>query len=155
MDASLDSYFVVDDKSELVLMSPGLRALLKLRPKSGAKNKKFCDSIELSVCKKGCVIDRLLESGEDFRFDETPAVQGDSKMRLTIKGVPIYSANKRRKKPIGAIVTVRDTSGEIIVQAKYHKALNIISEKEEEIAKLEDKIQGLLRSLRNTGGLRM
>lgn len=150
LEASLDPVCVVDHECRVVYMSQSMRSLLGVRPRDLAQKKPvFCDLITLTACKAKCRIEQVIQSGEAFRLDETPAVKGETKLRVGIKAAPLLPGK------LGAVIHLRDTSAEILLQAKYHKSLQIIEEKDLMILQLEEKVQALQRTLRNAAGSRI
>lgn len=154
LDASLDPTCVIDPDCRVVFMSQSMRTLLGVRPRDLAqKNLVFCDLIKLTACKDGCKIAQVIKTGEPFRLDETPASRGDTKLRVGIKVGALKTEGETAA--AGAVICLRDTTAEILLQAKYHKSLQIIEEKDLTILDLEEKVQALQRSLRNAAGTRI
>ncbi len=140
-EASLDPLCIVNRGGQIIHDNSAMRTLLKLRPKMLRQGVVFCDLVKLTACQSSCQIINAIEACEVVRLDETPAVIAKAKARLIVKCVPIVGvnsndANRKRKssvkEAIGAMISVRDTSGEIVLQAKYHKALHLLDEQETE-----------------------
>jgi transcriptional regulator with PAS, ATPase and Fis domain len=150
IDACMDPICVVDDKNRIVYFNLPMRSLLGIRPRQ-IKEKKicFCDIVKLAVCKPSCQIMEVLESGISARFDETPATRGEDKFRLTLKVTSFQQPGTGKKGPVmGAIISVRDVTGDFLVQAKYHKALQLLEQRDSKIATLEEKAESLRQALR-------
>lgn len=130
LDASIDPVCVVDTANKILHLSASMKAFLSVRPRELSKGLVFCDLLKLSACESGCKILHTIKSGTNLRLDETPASRGDMKLRVVLKAVPLYDPEDKSETPIGAIISVRDTTGEILVQAKYHKLMQIIEDEE-------------------------
>ena len=63
-----------------------------------------------------------------------------------IKGVPVFDEDHTEKPLLGAIFTMRDSSGEIVLQAKYHKLKEALEQREDQILVLEEKLSAIRRS---------
>ncbi|HRK03241.1 MAG TPA: PAS domain-containing protein [Oligoflexia bacterium] len=149
LSGALDAVAVVDLRNQLAYANPSMKTLLKLRPSHLAGKKKFCDCITLSICAKKCQIEELIQTATAFRFDESPAVissKADStKLRVNIRGVAVPNPDtKSSTKTIGAVITLRDTSADVLVQAKYHKLAELLKERDETIAELR-RLNAVLR----------
>lgn len=146
LESSLDAVAVVDSKNLIHYANSSMKTLLKLRPADLKTHKKFCDCITLSICANACRIETLITSGKSFRFDESPAtlptVPELTKLRILIRGAPI--PENKSSKNIGAVITLRDTSAEVLVQAKYHKLARMVEERDETIQELR-KLNAILR----------
>ncbi|HUP57129.1 MAG TPA: PAS domain-containing protein, partial [Bdellovibrionota bacterium] len=150
IDACMDPICVVDAGNRIVYFNLPMRSLLGVRPRQ-VQDKKicFCDIVKLAVCKPSCQIMEVLESGGSARFDETPATRGEDKFRLTLKATAFNQPGTGKKGPImGAIISVRDVTGDFLVQAKYHKALQLLEQRDTRIAELEEKADTLRLALR-------
>ena len=149
LDSSLDAVAVVDSTNGIYYANSAMKSLLKLRPTDLKLHKKFCDCITLSLCEKKCQIMLMLESGKSFRFDESPSTlpcgPDPAKLRVSIRGVAVnYGSENKKGGAIGGVVTLRDTSAEILVQAKYHKLAQMVEERDAHIEELR-KLNAILR----------
>ena len=141
MEACLDPMCVVDSKNRIAYLNEPMRELLGIKAK-GKEQLCFCEVVKLAVCKAGCQVEDVLESGESVRFDETPASRGSAKLRLNIQISPVKGTAKTKKAAVaGALISVRDVTNDFLVQAKYLKALQLLEQRDSKIAELEDKLQ--------------
>jgi hypothetical protein len=157
LEASLDAVAMVDSSNRLVYANVAMRGLLGVSTQQLKKAPVFCDLLKLSVCVKSCEILGALKSGETLRLDETPASRRGEKLRVLLKAVPLFdlsgSDSKSATKPVGALISVRDTTGEVLLQAKYHKILQMLADKEEQITDLLDRLNTLRGTLRRARGV--
>lgn len=150
LEGALDAVAVVDNENLIQYANSAMKGLLKLRPSDLKKPKKFCDYIKLSACSKSCCIEELFHQNKPFRHDEIPAESSGKnlkrKMRVTIHGVPLPVAllDLEHTKVVGAVLMMRDSTAEVLVQAKYHKLVQTLAERETEIDELK-KLNWLLR----------
>ena len=151
-EASLDPICVVNGENRIMYMNMQMKNFLGIRLKDLENGVIFCDLVKLSSCRERCQILESIQSAAAMRFDETPATRGADKLRVSLKTVPLLDGPSRASLPVGAIITLRDTTGEILLQAKYHKLLELIHQKAERIEALEDKIESLRKSLRGARG---
>jgi hypothetical protein len=154
LDASLDPVAIVDTSNRVVYANVSMKNFLRVTAQQFKKSPVFCDLIHLNVCDKSCQIIHMIKTAETLRLDETPANRKDEKLRLLLKGVPLYDLSdiNADASPIGAILTVRDTTGEVLLQAKYHKILQLLTEKEGKITELLDRLSALRGVLRRARG---
>jgi transcriptional regulator with PAS, ATPase and Fis domain len=145
--ASLDPVVLLDAECKIVHASASMRKVLGLKGKDAGVGAKFCDQITLSICAKGCKIQEVLRTGHAFRLDEVPASRGDEKLRLIVSAAPVMGGAD--KKAIGAIVSVRDTTAEVLLQAKYHKVMQMLGSKDDEINELAKRLDTLRQTLRD------
>src|SRR5262249_14453869 len=107
----------------------------------------FCELLKLAACEKTCQVLEVLHSGEALRLDEAPAVKGSEKLRILLKVVPLFESADRDNPPIGAFLTVLDTTGEVLLSAKYHKLIQVNADKDTKIAHLEEQVANLQSNL--------
>jgi sensor histidine kinase regulating citrate/malate metabolism len=147
--SSLDAVCVVNERAEIVHMNRAAKALLGLRKSSSQKKPVFCGLLKLAACAGGCQIEKAIRKAQPFRLDEAPAALGDTKLRLTLQAVPVFApGDSKSSQAIGAVINVRDTTAEVILQAKYHKVVDLLVERELTIAEQEDKIHSLQSTLK-------
>lgn len=150
-NASLDAIGVLDVECRLRFANPLMRSLLGLSVREVSKAPVFCDCIKLDACAAGCEISKVIAKSRDLRLDETPAQRGQAKMRVSLKAVPLYYPGKQKgPNPLGAIISARDTSGEILLQAKYHRAMLLLQEKDLEIENLAERLKAKEEVLRRS-----
>jgi PAS domain-containing protein len=154
IDASLDPVCIVDASNHILYFNLPMRSLLKLKLRQIQEKKIcFCDVLKLSVCSKRCRILEALATAEIARYEEIPAARGPDKFRMTVKVAPYREVNSGKNGPVvGAFITIRDVTGEFLVQAKYHKALEIIEQRTEEIQDLEFRVRSLQQTLKRSRG---
>jgi hypothetical protein len=152
LTASLDCVCVVDKSNHIVHMNLAMKSFLGLRGGRSSKTPVFCDVLKLVACEKGCQILDAIDTGNTgntLRLDEAPATRGDAKLRVLVKVIPLHDVDEKvPSEPVGAMITLRDTTGEVILQAKYHKTMQLLSEKDSKIRALDDKITDLQAALR-------
>lgn len=147
MDASMDPVCIVDRQNQILHSNLPMRSFLGIRTRELGKKPVFCDLVKLSICEPGCQLRTVLDQGSVVRVDESPAARGTEKLRISLRAVPIYAGGER-KTPVGALITLRDTTGEILLQAKYHKLLEMMAAKDTKVAGLEERIRALRTALR-------
>lgn len=147
IEGSLDGICMLNRDCEIVYANAAARHLLKLRVRDIKLNKVFCDIIKLSCCSQNCQIDKSMKVKESIHFDELPVVLNDHKMRIMLKGIPLFG--RKDSDPVGILLTIRDTTAEVLVQAKYHKLAVIMKEKQEEIDELKAKLRRLFEAMRS------
>lgn len=140
-DTSLDAVGVVDLECRIRFANPLMRALLGVSTREIAQAPVFCDCLTLAACSQECEIKKVLTLGKELRLDEAPAGRDDVKMRVSLKAVPLHYPGKQRGQLLGAIISARETTGEILLQAKYHRTMLLLQEKEQEIAELMVRIK--------------
>lgn len=149
LDASLEPVCVVNALSEIIYMNMPMKNFLGLRPRDLSSGAVLCDIVRLGACKQHCQILDVLRTGTPLRLDETPAEKRNQKLRLTIKAVPFYEGGASRgTRPLGAVVSLRDSTGEILLQAKYHKLLEVLEEKDEQVEELQERFRTIQKTLR-------
>ena len=154
LEASLDAVCILDGDCRIIYLNPILRSLMGLRGREVAKKPIFCDKIVLTACKSGCKLEESLKKNEILRLDETPAEVNGNKIRLLLKALPIPAQPGKTDStapPIGMIVSVRDTTAEILVQAKYHKLKMMVEERDMKLVELQNEIKALRDSYRFRG----
>lgn len=148
LESALDAVAAVDRSGKVVYCNNAMRTLLKLRPRQLNQGASIFDVLKFPS-QKVHPAQAVLDNGEPVRLDEAPAAIGEQKLRVSLKAVPARiprrdGATKAEDAPIvGVVIQVRDTSGEILVQAKYHKVMEKLSEKDDQIRKLEGKVRDL------------
>jgi hypothetical protein len=147
-ETAMDPFCVIDDKCGVVYMNRPMKALLSVKPRQLQANMHFCKFIALSACSESCKVERIVSHEEPLRLDESPAVLNTRKIRILLRGMPLYEEGSRSGKPIGAIISMRNTTGEILVQAKYHKLGLILEEKDIRISELETQVKNLQLTLK-------
>jgi transcriptional regulator with PAS, ATPase and Fis domain len=147
LECSLDPVCVVDRENRIVYINAPMRTLLKTNKRALQAGQKFCDVMKLAACAKSCCIVKVMESGEGLRLDETFATSPNGKMRVVLKAVPIRSTDPQNG-VAGALITVRDSTGEILLQAKYHKSSQIIAGLEQQLSDLGEKYRDMQERLR-------
>ena len=141
INASLDAVCVVDSDAKIVYANSMMKNFLSLKPRELSRNPVFCELIKLSVCDKTCQVKSALENGKSIRFDEAPGVLKGNKLRVNFKITPFSIDGV-----VGAIICLRDTTAELLTQAKYSKLLSISKKHEDQIEYHKD----LLRKIRGT-----
>jgi hypothetical protein len=149
LEISLDPICIVNHLNEIVYMDLPMKSLLGLKGRELRKRNVFCDVLKLSACQTHCQIQHVLDTGHPFRLDELPASRGPKKLRVAFKAIPLFRTRGEDKgKPVGAIITVRETTGEVLLQAKYHKLMEMLKERDDKISTLEERLNALQTSIR-------
>lgn len=153
LEASLDCVCIVNTLNQIVYMNLPMKNFLGLRPRELEEGLVFCDTVKLAACKEHCQILDVLRTGTSLRLDEVPAEKRGQKFRLSMKVVPLYDGGATTgTRPIGALMSLRDSTGEILLQAKYHKTMEMLKEREDAISELEERIRTLQKTLRGARG---
>ncbi|MCM2323821.1 MAG: PAS domain-containing protein [Oligoflexia bacterium] len=149
LEASLDPVAVVDAQNRVAFCNAGMRSFLGLRGRDVSKAPVFCERVTLTDCEEGCKVLAAIQSGTAIRLDEIPAVRGGEKVRVSIAVVPFGAdAGAESGKAVGAVLTLRDSSAEIVLQAKYHKVLELLAVRDAKLAELEEANKTLKLALR-------
>lgn len=149
VQASLDSICIINKKGQIVYLNLAMKTFLNLPARELKKLPVFCDVIKMAACERGCQINEVLNTGEALRLDEAPAMRGNEKMRVLLKVSPLYDPESPKDQgPVGAIMNLRDTTGEVLLQAKYHKLIQLIADKDAKIAALEERLNTLRDAMR-------
>jgi PAS domain S-box-containing protein len=148
-DAVLDPLCVVNRENKIVHFNSAMKSFFGMTARELAKHHVFCDLLKLAACEKSCEVLKVIKSGKAVRLDETPASYKERKMRLLLKVVPLHDPRDPGKKaPIGAIITLRDSTAEILVQAKYQKLLQLLEEKDDKILQMEERMLSIRKAIR-------
>ena len=142
----MDAVAFVNNGCGIVHADAAMKNLLGIKPRDMSAQRKFCDFLKLAVGDDVCQVEEAMRTGEPLRFDECAAFKRESqKLRVSIKVVPFFKPGEDSDKGTlqGAIVTLRDTSAELLTQAKYHKLLEMFEEKKQAITSLEDQLRKL------------
>jgi hypothetical protein len=71
------------------------------------------------------------------------------KLRVLLKAVAIPpTGDQKPKVPVGVVVAMRDSTAELIVQAKYQKMKLMIDERDLKIEALEAKLKKIMEAMR-------
>lgn len=141
LEVCLDPVCVVDASGQIVFLTTPMGSLLKVRPRELKRGVVFCDAIKLAACVKECQVRKAIGSGKGIRLDETPGTIGGEKMRGMLQVIPL-------PKGLGALISVRDTTADVLVLAKYHKLTDELDRKELKIAELEVRLESMRGGLR-------
>ncbi len=148
LDASLDPVALVNAENRIIYVNLAMKSLLTLKGRDVRQKPVFCDLLKLAACSKKCQVLESIRTQSAVRLDEVPAVLGGKKLRVVLKAQPLVDPDSPAKGAIGSIVTVRDTTAEILLQAKYHKAYQLLQDQIAESERLKERISYLEASLR-------
>ena len=123
------------------------RAFVDALKKTGRK-RLIVGGLHTEICLTFAMIEAL-KAGTAYHLSETPAARKGEKLRISIKMSGIVPNGNSSE---GAVLTLRDTTAEIVLHAKYHKSMSLLEENREKLAETEDKLSALRRSLRNVVG---
>ena len=150
LQAVLDGICVLDCQHRVVYCNLAMKSLFGLSARALAQKPDFCSLIELSGCRHDrgkCCLNPVLEKGEELVFAETPAVRDGEKVRISLHAVPVLSVGRDTETPLSAVVSLRDTTGEVLLQAKYHKLLELLEHKDEQLETVSTKLAELRERL--------
>jgi PAS domain-containing protein len=148
LTATFDSACVVDTENRIVHLNLAMKHFLGLSPRALKSGVVLCDHLKLAACKKDCRLLEAIRGEEPLRLEGAPAEVKNIKHRISMSAVPLRDPGLPRiSEPIGALIIVRDTTGEVLLQAKYHKVLKLLEDIEEEKENLKSKIRGLQDAL--------
>lgn len=152
-ESSLDGVCVLDTDCRIKYANAQLRSLLGLSGRQVTRAPVFCECITLAACTPKCLISKIFDSGKKLRLDETPAERGDSKIRVSLNAVPVFYPGKQKgSKPLGIIISARETTGEILLQAKYHRTMLMLQERDREVLELAERLRDKEEALRRARG---
>jgi transcriptional regulator with PAS, ATPase and Fis domain len=141
LESSLDPLCIVSASGQVMQANSQMRTLLKLRARELAKHPAFCDLIKFDVCKPSCRVLEAAKIGETISYSETPAQVGPAKLRVTLKLTPLTELSV-------VVITVRDTSAELLMQAKYQKLKEQAHNSDDKIEELEKRLKALRAGIR-------
>ena len=147
LDASLDAVCVIDPDKKVCYGNLAARTLLKLKSRELKSQPKLPDLLKMPT-EQNSQLGELLKEGIALRFDETPVSLAGEKARVSLRAVALRSGAKSDSAIVGAVVNFRDSTAEIVLQAKYHKVMEILAAKDSKIADLEERLKQLRLSLR-------
>jgi PAS domain S-box-containing protein len=144
LESSLDPIALVDDQVRVIYASPSMRQLIGLQARDLKKGVSLSVYFQLDADKSQVFWKDFFSKMESQRLDEVPASGNGIKMRVQFKAVPLMLNEMK-----GAVISIRDTSPEIIMQAKYKRLKQMVAEREEVIAELEEKLHSIRTTIRN------
>ncbi len=145
LDITLDPVCLLNSKKQIIHFNPAMKAILKITKQDLTQGLAFCDRLKLAACKDQCQLDKVLQ-GETVRLDEAPAELQGTKLRIMFKAIPVHPGNNPSNPPTGILLTLRDVTAETVLQAKYTKALELLKEKEVQIADLQTRLNDVMRA---------
>lgn len=151
IEVSLDPVLIVDTEMRIIYFNTAFKALTQLTRRELATGTDFLKLIRFGGGVQSQRMRNVVEKSEVMRLDEAPAEVGKRKIRVTMKAVPVFDPDDPEKEPIGALVAIRETTGEVLVQAKYHKIRQLLEEKDLAIDDLRDQLHRLRDSYRRKG----
>ncbi|MCC7442498.1 MAG: hypothetical protein IT285_12750 [Bdellovibrionales bacterium] len=151
---SLDPVAVVDSSGVILYANSSMRSFLEIRGNRGKP--RFQELLKIASLEGQHPLDRTIATGEEIRLDELPAIKASGqKVRVIFKSVPLFDPTETQNRRIfAAILSLRDTTGEVLLQAKYHKLKELQEDKDSEIMDLREKVEDILESLRRHRGAR-
>ena len=150
LDASLDCIAIVNEANLVVYANLAMKNFLGIKESSLKKGVGFCNLLKLHVCQKSCKILEAMKDQENFRTDESPATLNGEKMRVSLKAVPVLASQVGLEgdRTVGAVISLRNTTAEIILHAKYHKLFLVIENKDEQLVEMRNKLSAIRDTLR-------
>ena len=142
----MDPLCIVGQECEILHLNLAMRAVLGIKGRQRPASLDFCAFVKLSAFAEGCPVRRLIESGESVQHDQTPAVIAGHKMRILFRAVPFMTDSDGRV--LAALIALRDTTGEVLLQAKYHKLKQMVAERDGTITILEEKLKRIRDTFR-------
>ncbi|MCM2279197.1 MAG: PAS domain-containing protein [Oligoflexia bacterium] len=151
IEASLDAVAIVDARNQVVYCNVAMKSFLGLKQKDLARHPVFCELVKISACEGDCQLLAAIRRGSALHLDEVPAAKGKGsqaeKIRISLRAVPLHSEGGKGE-VVGAVVSLRDATAEIVLQAKYHKLMEIVAERNEKIYQLDEQVKVLRGALR-------
>jgi hypothetical protein len=149
LDLSLDPTCIVDEQNRIVYANIQLKSFIGLKVKHLKSPPVLCDHIKLAACEKSCQLLASVRKSKRLELDEVPAVRGGERLRIWLRANPLFAPGiPRTAGAVGMLVVMRNTTAELVLQAKYHKVLEILKEREERIGDLERRVASLQDSIR-------
>jgi PAS domain-containing protein len=140
-EAFLDAVCVTDATGAILHANPAMRVLLGLQTKQLSRTPppKLTDFLTLpSVPGNNPFAPALFEKGA-LRYDEAPATKVDGGERIRILLLITQIREPITQEVQGHFVNVRETTAEILLQAKYLKLQQILEKKEAELQELRSR----------------
>lgn len=154
LESSLDPVAILNSYQQIIYANLAMKNFLQLRARDLDAMPVFCNLVKLAACKDSCCIQQLMKSGKSVRLDEQPAQRGDEKLRILIKVVPVWEQGAAKyEDPTGAIITLRDSTAELILQAKYHKLKAVMDEKDAQVRELQGRVEEMQLILKKARAL--
>lgn len=151
LEGSIDPCALLDNHGHIIYANAAMRTMIGLRGKSSqTTKKKFLELIKIKDDRVIAFFKMAEDSPMERRYDEVPAELKSEKIRVCFKARVLKVS--RNSPALGILVTLRDTTGEVLLQAKYHKSLEMLQMKDDKILALEEKITLLQRTLRHASG---
>jgi len=142
LDGALESIAIVDTTGVIIYANRSMKNLLGLKGKTIRGKPRFTSRVELTDCKGFDPLLEVIKTGETYQEDQTPAIINKEKKRVLIKALSLKDVDNSEN-IVGAIVTLRDDTGEILLSAKYQKVLKENEELRNKVERLQLKIEGL------------
>jgi PAS domain S-box-containing protein len=152
IESSLDPVCVVDAEKRIVYLTTAMSSLIGLRARELARGVSFCEAVKFGGHGSGCHIRKIIDGDEAVRVDQVPATIGGERRRVLFKGVPVRGASGKAEL---ALVSLRDTTGEVLLQAKYHKTLMLLDHSRKEGEELRERVKELRDTLRRAAHRRI
>ncbi|MBN19961.1 MAG: hypothetical protein CL678_01650 [Bdellovibrionaceae bacterium] len=144
IDHSIDPVAVLDTSGTIIYLNQPMKTFLGFRSKNRAIGLKIHEVFKLNDKTAEHRIKDSYTQGDSFKLHEIPATSGERKVRVSIHCAPI----KENGEIVGGYTTLRDTSSEFLVQAKYHKVIHLNETQKIEIENLQDRVKKLQTTLR-------
>lgn len=133
IQVSMDGICLIDHEAKIIRCNQVMMNILGIRKRELSHGVVFTRYFKLAAKDDICPIAEVICSGKAISLDEVPAEIDKKKLRVLLRGMPVFSYSLKGDLPIGALISLRDTTGEILVQAKYHKAIQLLEEKDREL----------------------
>jgi hypothetical protein len=139
-EAFLDAVCLTDANGIVLHANPAMRILLDLQTKqiNRSPGPRFQNFITLPMVANNNPFNPSIFEKGTFRLDETPATKSNGeKARVLLLVTQVRDTENHEI--VGHFVNIRDTTAEILLQAKYVKLQQILERKEAELQELRNR----------------
>jgi PAS domain S-box-containing protein len=142
---SLDPVAVVDNEGVVVHANKAMKNFLGLKGKTIRGNPVFSIIVHLTEHNNVDPIEEVIKTGEIYQKDQAPAEVDGEKKRLLIKAYALKDLSGSNI--VGAFIILRDTTGEVLLSAKYQKVMKENEDLKKKVEKLENQVDGLKQTI--------
>lgn len=144
IEASLDCICITDASGRIVHYNSLFKTTTQLRVRELSKAPLFDQVFRFNDGEgKKFSLPGLTRTGEAVKLDETPIQIKSDKGTLKIRGLLRIIPLEHSGQVIGTMVSLRDTTAELLLQAKYKKIQDQLVKKEADITQLREKVRAL------------
>jgi len=146
LDASLDPACIVMADGTVHSGNAAFRSLVKKSQRDLDGKCRLLDLLRLTDERDEASLGAAIREGKKFQTVEAPASLEGHKVRLSVKTAAVQLPGAKAGRPLGSLVCLRDSTGEVLVQAKYLKLLKILEEKDQLVSELKDRLDSTRRT---------